>query len=86
MTEKVVWHIVREYATAAGILALAPHDLRRSAPGSATQLAGNWTRFSFCSGMFRSRQLNAIMPRQLICAVRTSKLLIANRCTLIDST
>ncbi len=30
MTEKVVWHVVREYATTAGITTLAPHDLRRS--------------------------------------------------------
>lgn len=27
-------------------------------PGSATQLAGSWTRFSFSSGMSRSKQLN----------------------------
>lgn len=30
MTEKVVWPVVREYAAAAGIATLAPHDLRRS--------------------------------------------------------
>lgn len=30
MTEKVVWHVVREYATTAGIATLAPHDLWRS--------------------------------------------------------
>ena len=30
MTEKVVWHVVREHAAAAGIATLAPHDLRRS--------------------------------------------------------
>jgi site-specific recombinase XerD len=28
MTEKAVWHIVREYAAKAGIEKLAPHDLR----------------------------------------------------------
>jgi site-specific recombinase XerD len=27
MTEKVVWHVVKEFATKAGILNLAPHDL-----------------------------------------------------------
>jgi len=31
MTEKVVWHVVREYAKKAGIDKLAPHDLRRYA-------------------------------------------------------
>jgi len=29
MTEKVVWHIVRQYAASAGMAPLAPHDLRR---------------------------------------------------------
>lgn len=30
MTEKVVWHVVREHAAAAGIARLVHHDLRRS--------------------------------------------------------
>ena len=30
ITEKVVWHIVREYAVRLGVSKLAPHDLRRS--------------------------------------------------------
>ncbi len=30
MTWQVVWHVVREYARAAGIATLAPHDPRRS--------------------------------------------------------
>jgi site-specific recombinase XerD len=30
ITEKVVWHVVKQYAAQAGILNLAPHDLRRS--------------------------------------------------------
>lgn len=29
LTEKAVWHMVREYARKAGIDKLAPHDLRR---------------------------------------------------------
>ena len=28
ITEKVVWHVVKQYAGQAGILHLAPHDLR----------------------------------------------------------
>ena len=28
LTEKAVWHVVREYATKAGIDKLSPHDLR----------------------------------------------------------
>lgn len=30
ITEKVVWHVVEEYAGSLGISKLAPHDLRRS--------------------------------------------------------
>jgi integrase len=30
MSEKVVWHIVKQYAERLGISKLAPHDLRRS--------------------------------------------------------
>jgi len=30
MTEKVVWHVVKEYAGKFGATKLAPHDLRRS--------------------------------------------------------
>jgi site-specific recombinase XerD len=30
ITEKVVWHVVKEYAERLGISKLAPHDLRRS--------------------------------------------------------
>jgi len=30
MTEKVVWHVVREFAAKAAIDKLAPHDLRRT--------------------------------------------------------
>jgi site-specific recombinase XerD len=30
MTEKVVWQLLRPYATAAGVPGIAPHDLRRS--------------------------------------------------------
>jgi integrase len=30
MTEKVVWHVVKQYATKVGLPKIAPHDLRRS--------------------------------------------------------
>src|ERR1700758_1819606 len=36
LTEKAVWHVVREYATKAGIDKLAPHDLRRPVHDFAT--------------------------------------------------
>lgn len=39
LTEKSVWHVVREYAAKAGIDKLAPHDLRRYAEDRNTELA-----------------------------------------------
>ena len=30
MTDKVIWHIVKEFAKKVGIDKVAPHDLRRS--------------------------------------------------------
>jgi hypothetical protein len=38
MTEKVVWHVVKEFATKVGIGNLAPYDLRRTPPDSAIRL------------------------------------------------
>ena len=35
MTEKVVWHVVKQYAEKVGILARAPHHFRRSCAGYA---------------------------------------------------
>jgi site-specific recombinase XerD len=34
ITEKVIWHIVKDCATSAGIQQLAPHVCRRSCAGS----------------------------------------------------
>jgi site-specific recombinase XerD len=30
MTERVVWHVVNQYAAMLGLARIAPHDLRRS--------------------------------------------------------
>jgi integrase len=60
LTEKAVWHVVREYATKAGIDKLAPHDLRRTCGGFATPQEANWSRSSFCSVTFPFRQPNDI--------------------------
>jgi hypothetical protein len=35
VTEKLVWHVVKEFAAKIGVAKLAPHDLRRVALGSA---------------------------------------------------
>jgi site-specific recombinase XerD len=57
VTERLFWHVVKQYAAQLGLTMLAPHDLRRYAErgiGGAHALscaipqAGNWTRFSSC--------------------------------------
>jgi integrase len=56
ITPKAIWHVVKAAAKRAGIKNLAPHDLRRYA----IWRAENSSRFSFCLGTHRFRQLSAI--------------------------
>jgi hypothetical protein len=55
MTEKAVWHIVKDWAQRIGLENLAPHDLRRYAAcgvfaalarDSAMPQGESWSRFS----------------------------------------
>jgi len=46
VTEKLVWHVVKEFAAKIGVSKLAPHDLRRVALASAVPPAANWSRFN----------------------------------------
>jgi site-specific recombinase XerD len=50
MTEKVVWHVVRQYAGEAGILQLAPHDLRRSCARLCHDSGGELEQIQFLLG------------------------------------
>lgn len=50
MTEKVVWHVVREYAGVAGIATLAPHDLRRSCARLRHASGGELEQIQFLPG------------------------------------
>jgi integrase len=44
ITEKVIWHVVKESVGRAGIAKLSPHDCRRTCPAYATRPAANWSR------------------------------------------
>ena len=46
----VVWTAVKQYAKRIDVDHLAPHDLRRTVPASATARAANSNKFSFFSG------------------------------------
>ena len=50
MTEKVVWHVVREFARKAGIHKLAPHDLRRTCARLCHTAGGELEQIQFLLG------------------------------------
>jgi site-specific recombinase XerD len=50
MTEKVVWHVVREFAKKAGIDKLAPHDLRRTCARLCHSAGGELEQIQFLLG------------------------------------
>ena len=55
MTEKVVWHVVREFTAKAAIERLAPHDLRRTCARLCHELEANWSKSNCCLATCRSR-------------------------------
>jgi site-specific recombinase XerD len=50
VTEKAVWHVVREYAHRAGIARLAPHDLRRTCARLCHTAGGELEQIQFLLG------------------------------------
>lgn len=50
ITEKVVWHVVKEYAKQLGVLKLAPHDLRRSCARLCHDSGGELEQIQFLLG------------------------------------
>jgi len=50
MTEKVVWHVVKEYAKRLGVSRLAPHDLRRSCARLCHSAGGELEQIQFLLG------------------------------------
>jgi len=50
MTEKVVWHVVKQYAGKVEILKLAPHDLRRSCARLCHSAGGELEQIQFLLG------------------------------------
>ena len=50
ITEKVVWHVVKEYAKRLGVSKLAPHDLRRSCARLCHESGGELEQIQFLLG------------------------------------
>jgi hypothetical protein len=61
VTEKVVWHVVKEYADNLGSPSWPPTISEDLALDSVTIRAGNWSRFNFYSATFRSRPQRNIL-------------------------
>ena len=60
LTEKAVWHVVREYAKKAESTSYRPTISAEPVHGFATPPEANWSKSSFCSVTFRFRQPNDI--------------------------
>jgi site-specific recombinase XerD len=50
MTERVVWHVVKQYAAKLGLVRIAPHDLRRSCARLSYAAGGNMEQIQFLLG------------------------------------
>jgi site-specific recombinase XerD len=50
MTEKALWHIVKESATIVGVAKLAPHDLRRTCARLCRKRGGDLEQIKFLLG------------------------------------
>lgn len=50
ISEKVVWHVVKEYAKRLGVSKLAPHDLRRSCARLCHDSGGELEQIQFLLG------------------------------------
>jgi hypothetical protein len=52
--EKVVWQMLKKYATEVGVPGIAPHDLRRTCAKLCRPPAASWSRSSCCWATPRS--------------------------------
>ena len=50
MTDRVVWHVVKDYAAKLGMYQLAPHDLRRSCARLCHVAGGELEQIQFLLG------------------------------------
>jgi site-specific recombinase XerD len=50
VTDRVVWHVVKQYAAKLGLTGLAPHDLRRSCAKLCHSAGGELDRIQFLLG------------------------------------
>src|SRR5262249_55896377 len=54
ITEKLVWHVVKEFAAQIGVIKLAPHDLRRSCARLCRAAGGELEQIQFLGSVLWS--------------------------------
>jgi site-specific recombinase XerD len=69
ITEKVVWHVVKEFAAKLGVPKLAPHDLRRSCARLCHAAGGEMEQIQISAGSrFGAKQRRSILAASSDCA------------------
>jgi site-specific recombinase XerD len=70
VTEKLVWHVVKEFAAKNGVSTLAPHDLRRSCARLCRAAGGELEQIQFLLGHVSVQTTE----RYLGCTQRTQRI------------
>src|SRR6266436_407225 len=65
ITEKVVWHVVKEYAKQLGVSKLAPHDLRRSCARLCHESGGELEQIQFLLGHVSVQTTEKYLARKI---------------------
>jgi integrase len=86
VTEKVVWHVVKEYSGRLGISKLAPHDLRRSCARFSHDSGGEPEQIQFLLGHVSVQTTEKYCVHTLDMRSEGPNLPIAKSCASVDST
>jgi site-specific recombinase XerD len=85
MTEKVVWHVVKQYAGQVGIVKLAPHDLRRSCARLCHSAGGELEQIQFLLGHVSVQTTEKYYVQKVDMCSGCPKPPIVNACPWLDS-
>jgi site-specific recombinase XerD len=61
ISEKVVWHVVKQFGSVMGLPRLAPQICEGRAPGSATTQEESWSKYSSCLATFLCKRQSATL-------------------------
>jgi site-specific recombinase XerD len=84
IAEKVVWHVVKEYAEGLGVSKLAPHDLRRSCARFCHDTGGELEQIQFLLGHVSVQTPENYVRKVNMCS-GCPKSPVVNGCACLDS-